>query len=181
MAGPSVCVKYIITLTSVKCYVGSFIDFLCPDASKAPAFWRGCDYVFRDPLSSQSERARKRARAGPDSTQIHPTPAKVRTENPLESYRLSSGFRVAWTLKRQELYLATAPPGSPPAAAREIELHDVYVTADGSALARVAELAASGNLDLQVGALFPIDQAAEALTLASSGHAGGAVALTFDQ
>jgi NADPH:quinone reductase-like Zn-dependent oxidoreductase len=86
----------------------------------------------------------------------------------------------AATVVRHGGRLATITQDLPPGA-RGIEQHDVYVSADGSALARVAELAANGSLELQVAACFPVDKAAEALTLATSGHTGGAVILTFEQ
>src|SRR5262249_5893794 len=75
--------------------------------------------------------------------------------------------------------LATIAQGLP-SAERGIEQHDVYVSADGSAFARAAELAAAGSLELHVAARFPVDQAAEALALATRGQARGTVVLEFD-
>jgi NADPH:quinone reductase-like Zn-dependent oxidoreductase len=48
---------------------------------------------------------------------------------------------------------------------------------DGSALGAVADLAASGALDPLVTAVFPLDQAAEAVAAVESGHAQGKIVL----
>jgi NADPH:quinone reductase-like Zn-dependent oxidoreductase len=65
----------------------------------------------------------------------------------------------------------------PPDAQRGIEISSVIVQPDGLALGELAELAATGKLEVSIAATFPLDEAAEALAAAIAGGAGGAVVL----
>jgi NADPH:quinone reductase-like Zn-dependent oxidoreductase len=65
----------------------------------------------------------------------------------------------------------------PPDEERGIEMSSVIVQADGRALGELAELFASGKLEVSIAATFPLGGAAEALATAVGGGAGGAVVL----
>jgi NADPH:quinone reductase-like Zn-dependent oxidoreductase len=65
----------------------------------------------------------------------------------------------------------------PPDEQRGIEISDVIVEPDGRALGELAELAATGKLEVSIAATFPLAEAAEALAAAIRGGAGGAVVL----
>jgi len=67
----------------------------------------------------------------------------------------------------------------PPEETRGIAVSSVYVRPDGTQLGRLAELLGAGKLEISLGAVFPIDEAAAALAAATHGQAGGAVALTL--
>ena len=61
----------------------------------------------------------------------------------------------------------------PPDRQRGITVSSVYVRPDGAQLERLAELLATGRLTIEVGCMFPLDQAATALETALSGNSGG--------
>ena len=61
----------------------------------------------------------------------------------------------------------------PPNAQRGITISTVYVRPNGPQLERLAELLADGRLSIEVGCMFPLDQAATALETALSGSSGG--------
>jgi NADPH:quinone reductase-like Zn-dependent oxidoreductase len=65
----------------------------------------------------------------------------------------------------------------PPDAQRGIEISSVIVQPDGPALGELAELLATGELEVSIAAAFPLEEAAEALAAATGGRAGGAVVL----
>jgi NADPH:quinone reductase-like Zn-dependent oxidoreductase len=65
----------------------------------------------------------------------------------------------------------------PPDEQRSIEISSVIVQPDGRALGEMAELAATGKLELSTAATFPLEAAAEALAAAIDGGASGAVVL----
>jgi len=67
--------------------------------------------------------------------------------------------------------------GAPPAAARGVTIVDIYVQADGSRLARMADRLGNGEVGISVGATYDLTAAADALKLAVGGRAGGAVVL----
>jgi NADPH:quinone reductase-like Zn-dependent oxidoreductase len=66
--------------------------------------------------------------------------------------------------------------GDPPAAERGVAVRDVYVRADGAALAVLATALHEGLLSVDVAARFPLTDAAAALDGALSGR-GGAIVL----
>jgi NADPH:quinone reductase-like Zn-dependent oxidoreductase len=66
--------------------------------------------------------------------------------------------------------------GDPPAPERGITITDVYVRADGAALALLATALEQGLLSVHVAARLPLNEAAAALAGALSGR-GGAVVL----
>jgi NADPH:quinone reductase-like Zn-dependent oxidoreductase len=65
----------------------------------------------------------------------------------------------------------------PPDEQRGIEISPVIVEPDGRALGELAELLASGKLEVSIAAMFPLEDAAAALVAATGGGAGGAVVL----
>jgi NADPH:quinone reductase-like Zn-dependent oxidoreductase len=65
----------------------------------------------------------------------------------------------------------------PPDEQRGIEISSVIVEPDGRALGELAELVATGKLEVSTVATFPLEEAAEALAAAIGGGAGGAVVL----
>src|SRR3954454_7326708 len=65
----------------------------------------------------------------------------------------------------------------PPDEQRSIEVSSVIVQPDGRALGELAELAATGKLEVSTAATFPLEAAAEALAAAIGGGADGAVVL----
>ena len=69
--------------------------------------------------------------------------------------------------------------GDPPPAERGIAVADVYIRADGTALAALADALADGRLELDVGSTFPLTDAAAALDAAVTGRSSGAVVLTL--
>jgi NADPH:quinone reductase-like Zn-dependent oxidoreductase len=71
--------------------------------------------------------------------------------------------------------------GDPPPAERGITIQDVYVRPDGSKLSDLAQLFSTGRLSLPIGATHRLSDAAEALALSVSGHAGGAVVLAISE
>jgi len=68
--------------------------------------------------------------------------------------------------------------GDPPPSERGITVADVYVQADGERLARLARELADGRLSLQVGATYPLAEAATALEQVVAGRVAGAGVLT---
>jgi NADPH:quinone reductase-like Zn-dependent oxidoreductase len=68
--------------------------------------------------------------------------------------------------------------GRPPVAERGVSVADLYVAPDGPWLARLATLAAQGELRLRIGLLLPLERAGEALAAAASGRGGGIVLRT---
>jgi NADPH:quinone reductase-like Zn-dependent oxidoreductase len=87
-----------------------------------------------------------------------------------------NGSAVAIGTVRDGAHLATITL-DPPDEQRGIEISSVIVEPDGRALGELAELAASGKLEISISATFPLDEAAEALAAAVAGGAGGAVVL----
>ena len=71
--------------------------------------------------------------------------------------------------------------GDPPSPERGVAVANVYVEADGERLASLAEALGDGLLSLNVGARFPLADAATALQGAVTGRAAGATVLTLDQ
>jgi NADPH:quinone reductase-like Zn-dependent oxidoreductase len=67
--------------------------------------------------------------------------------------------------------------GDPPPAERGITVADVYVRADGTRLAALADSLADGVLSLRVAETLPLEDAAAALEDAVAGRAAGAIAL----
>src|SRR4051812_31304132 len=65
----------------------------------------------------------------------------------------------------------------PPDEQRGIEILSVIVQPDGRALGELAELVATGKLEVSTAATFPLEEAAEALAAAIGGRASGAVVL----
>jgi NADPH:quinone reductase-like Zn-dependent oxidoreductase len=53
----------------------------------------------------------------------------------------------------------------------------VIVEPDGRALGELADLGATGKLEVSIAATFPLEEAGEALAAAIGGGAGGAVVL----
>ena len=86
-----------------------------------------------------------------------------------------NGSAVAIGAVRDGGHLATITL-DPPDGQRGIEISSVIVEPDGRALGELAELAATGKLEVSIAATFPLDEAAEALA-AAMGGAGGAVVL----
>ncbi|HKV69444.1 MAG TPA: zinc-binding dehydrogenase, partial [Gaiellales bacterium] len=64
----------------------------------------------------------------------------------------------------------------PPEEQRGIEVSSVIVQPDRDALGDLAEMVATGELEVSIAATFPLDEAAEALA-AAIGGGGGAVVL----
>jgi NADPH:quinone reductase-like Zn-dependent oxidoreductase len=65
--------------------------------------------------------------------------------------------------------------GDPPAAERGVSVTDLYVRADGAALAALATALDGGVLSVDIAARLPLTDAAAALESAVSGHAGAIV------
>jgi len=65
----------------------------------------------------------------------------------------------------------------PPDAQRGIAIATVYVRPDGPQLERLAQQLADGRLNIEVGCMFPLDQAASALETALTGTSGRAVVI----
>lgn len=66
-----------------------------------------------------------------------------------------------------------------PAQERGIDVQIVSIEPDGQRVAHLASLVERGQLDVHVGATFPLEQAAEAHLLVAGGHADGKVILTI--
>jgi NADPH:quinone reductase-like Zn-dependent oxidoreductase len=69
--------------------------------------------------------------------------------------------------------------GDPPPPERGVTVADVYVRADGTRLAALADALADGRLSLHVGTTLPLTEAATALQAAVAGRASGASVLTL--
>ncbi len=69
--------------------------------------------------------------------------------------------------------------GDPPASERGVAIANVYVRPDGGQLTRLADLLAAGRLTVEIARVLPLASAAEALAVAASGHAHGAVVLSL--
>jgi NADPH:quinone reductase-like Zn-dependent oxidoreductase len=67
--------------------------------------------------------------------------------------------------------------GDPPPAERGIRVADVYIRADGTRLAALAEALADGLLSLRVATTLPLEDAATGLEDAVAGRAAGAIVL----
>ena len=87
----------------------------------------------------------------------------------------SNGSAAAIGAVRDGGHLATITL-DPPEEQRGIEISSVIVQPDGGALGELAELVATGKLEVSIAATFPLDEAAEALA-AAIGGGGGAVVL----
>jgi NADPH:quinone reductase-like Zn-dependent oxidoreductase len=70
--------------------------------------------------------------------------------------------------------LATITSVSADAGQGGVAVHQVYVRPDGPRLAALAELLARGELTVEIGAGFPLEQASDALDMARSGGHGKA-------
>jgi NADPH:quinone reductase-like Zn-dependent oxidoreductase len=68
--------------------------------------------------------------------------------------------------------------GDPPQPERRITIANMYVRPDGPRLTRLAELLAAGDLAVPIAATYTIDDAANALMAAVTGHTGGAIVLS---
>jgi NADPH:quinone reductase-like Zn-dependent oxidoreductase len=68
--------------------------------------------------------------------------------------------------------------GDPPPSERGVTVEDVYVKADGEGLAALAKELAEGTLSLQVGATYPLAEAATALERVVAGRVAGASVIT---
>jgi NADPH:quinone reductase-like Zn-dependent oxidoreductase len=68
----------------------------------------------------------------------------------------------------------------PPASARGVRVREVYVSPDGARLGRLAEMLASGAVNLEVTAVYPLEAAARALGHVRRGSRGGTIVLGFD-
>jgi NADPH:quinone reductase-like Zn-dependent oxidoreductase len=66
----------------------------------------------------------------------------------------------------------------PPEATRGIVVSSVYVRADGAQLRKLVKLLGAGSLEVPVGSVFDLDDAAAALAAAVRGRSGGAIVLT---
>jgi NADPH:quinone reductase-like Zn-dependent oxidoreductase len=86
------------------------------------------------------------------------------------------GSTVAIGTVRDGGHLATITQ-DPPDEQRGIGISPVIVEPDGLALGELAELVATGKLEVSTAATFPLEEAAEALAAAIGGGAGGAVVL----
>jgi NADPH:quinone reductase-like Zn-dependent oxidoreductase len=71
--------------------------------------------------------------------------------------------------------------GDPPPPERGVTVADVYVRADGTRLAALAEALADGRLSLHVGTTLPLTEAATALQATVAGRASGASVLTLEE
>jgi NADPH:quinone reductase-like Zn-dependent oxidoreductase len=69
--------------------------------------------------------------------------------------------------------------GDPPPPERGVTVADVYVRADGTRLAALADALADGRLALHIGVTLPLTEAATALQAAVAGRASGASVLTL--
>ena len=85
-----------------------------------------------------------------------------------------NGSAVAIGAVRDGGHLATITL-DPPDGQRGIEISSVIVQPDGRALGELAELAATGKLEVSIAATFPLEEAAEALAAAMGGAGGAAV------
>jgi NADPH:quinone reductase-like Zn-dependent oxidoreductase len=65
--------------------------------------------------------------------------------------------------------------GAPPKPDRRVSIADVYVHADGEQLRELAVLLARRELEVPIGAVHPLEGAAQALALVTSRGARGAV------
>ena len=74
----------------------------------------------------------------------------------------------------------TTITSDPPASTRGIEVSQIYVAPDGVRLKRLVAMLASGGLDLDVRAAYPLAAAAEALEHVRRGSGGGTVVLRVD-
>ncbi|HTV36886.1 MAG TPA: NADP-dependent oxidoreductase [Xanthobacteraceae bacterium] len=74
--------------------------------------------------------------------------------------------------------LATITSDSP-AQERGISVSSIYVRADGNQLRKLAQRLGDGQLEIPIAASYPLADAAQALTRATGGHAGGAIVLTL--
>ena len=89
---------------------------------------------------------------------------------------MPSGARAAIRVVRDGGRLATIT-SDPPPAERGITVRQVLVAPDGAGLRRLARLLGAGVITVTVGARYPLEQAAAALTLARRGAHGAAVVL----
>src|SRR4051812_3189122 len=87
-----------------------------------------------------------------------------------------NGSAVAIGAVRDGGHLATITL-DPPDEQRGIEISSVIVQSDGRALGELAELVATGKLEVSTAATFLLEDAAAALAAATGGSAGGAVVL----
>ena len=70
--------------------------------------------------------------------------------------------------------------GDPPSPERGVTVANIYVRADGARLAVLVAALADGLLSLDVGATFPLADAATALQGAVTGRAAGATVLLLE-
>ena len=90
------------------------------------------------------------------------------------------GAAAALQAVRDDGNLATIT-GDPPPPERGIAVADLYIRADGAGLGELVTMLAKGKLSLDVGATFPLAEAAAALQAAVAGHGSGATVLTLLQ
>jgi NADPH:quinone reductase-like Zn-dependent oxidoreductase len=88
-----------------------------------------------------------------------------------------SGAAAALTTVRDGGRLVTIT-SDPPQEERGIAITELYVKGDGAQLQAAVDLLADGRLSLDVGSVFALDDAAQALAAAIAGHGGAAIVLT---
>jgi NADPH:quinone reductase-like Zn-dependent oxidoreductase len=87
------------------------------------------------------------------------------------------GAQSALTVVRDGGRLVTIT-SDPPQAQRGIAVTELYVKGDGPQLQATVDLLAEGKLSLEVGSVFVLGDAAQALAAAIAGHGGAAIVLT---
>ncbi|MET8543043.1 NADP-dependent oxidoreductase [Kitasatospora sp. NPDC004799] len=87
------------------------------------------------------------------------------------------GVRALGAVRGRGAFVAVAA-GSAPTALRGIRVANVWITADGPALARLSALAADGRLTLRVADTLPLEKAADAHHRLEAGHLRGRLVLT---
>jgi NADPH:quinone reductase-like Zn-dependent oxidoreductase len=112
----------------------------------------------------------------------HDWPARVRDGTPggrgvgAAVNTARGGAATALQAVADEGRLATIT-GDPPPAERGVTVGDVYIRADGSRLAALADALADGLLSLRVAATLPLEDAATGLEDVVAGRAGGVIVL----
>ncbi|MFF4922610.1 NADP-dependent oxidoreductase [Kitasatospora sp. NPDC001261] len=87
------------------------------------------------------------------------------------------GVRALGAVRGRGAFVAVAA-GSAPVPLRGIRVANVWITADGPALARLSDLAADGRLTLRVADTLPLDRAADAHHRLEAGGLRGRLLLT---
>ncbi|MFJ8623391.1 zinc-binding dehydrogenase [Kitasatospora sp. NPDC093550] len=87
------------------------------------------------------------------------------------------GVRALGAVRGRGAFVAVAG-GSEPVGLRGIRVANVWITADGPALAHLATLAADGSLTLRVADTLPLEKAVEAHQRLAAGGLRGRLVLT---